>query len=117
MNFARARNDGLVQTAKPYLHRSLLHAGPVEHVPQTHPGPERIAHRAVRPLRARNARLHVNARVSGALADRGELHARQTIEDVVQRQRQRLIDLPPRTARRNLSTSISLGKSAQCQLT
>jgi len=67
-----------------------------KHVPQTHPGPEARCSSSRSPIARPERAVHVNARVSrrtsltAASSTRGK-----TIEDeVVQRQRQRLIDLP-----------------------
>src|ERR1700687_4097680 len=87
----RIRHNWLFQPFKSHLHRTGLHAGFVEHVLETNPGPERIAHGAVRPLPAGYARLEETSRVARALIHRGELDTRQAMQNIGQRYRQGVI--------------------------
>ena len=87
------RHHGLVQSFKSHLHGARLHASLIQHVLETDPGPERIAHRAVRPFPAGHARLKESSRVAGALVHGGQLNARQSVKDVIERQRQCLVDM------------------------
>ena len=82
--------------------------GAIEHVLQAHAGPARVSHRAMRPLRARDARLEIAARIARALIDRNKLHLRQR-KEIVERQRQVLIDMA--VHRQPEGSDIDLGRN------
>jgi hypothetical protein len=84
----RIRHDRLVEAAETHLHRAGLHTRAIEHVFEAHASPQRVAHRAVRPLRAGYSGHEESARVAGTLVDGCQFHARQSMEQVVERQRQ-----------------------------
>jgi len=73
---------------------ALLHARHVEHGPERHALPVRIAHRAVAQLPAGDAGLEEAAAVARALVDCGDLDRRQLL-DVGQRDVHGLVDLAP----------------------
>jgi hypothetical protein len=91
--FRRARHHRLVQAAEADLNGARFYAGTVKHVLETHTGPDRVAHRTVGPLSAGNARFGVEPRSAGALVDRGDIYSRQALQNILERQRKRLIDL------------------------
>jgi hypothetical protein len=86
----------LVQAAEANLDGAGLHPGAIEHGLEAHARPARVAHGAVRPLRAGNARLKVTARIARALVDRGELDLRQR-KEIVERQRHGPVHVPVHT--------------------
>ena len=73
------------------VRRTGCDAGEVEHVAQAHPAPQRIADRAVAPLRAGHARSKQGARVARTLVHRRDLDTRQ-LQEVGERQRDRAAD-------------------------
>ena len=93
MKLRRAVDHRLVEAGEAHLHGARLDAGAVEHVLQPHAHPLGVAHGAVGPLRAGHRRLRKAARVARALVDRRQLDPRQAVDDVLEAERQRLVDM------------------------
>ena len=91
----RARHHRFIKAAEADLNGARLHTGAVKHIPETHPGPDRVAHRTICPLSTGYAWNGVDARIAGALVDRGDIKCRQSLQNILERQREGLIDPTP----------------------
>src|ERR1700746_851537 len=88
----RVADYRLVQAIETDRYGTGFDASAVKHVLQAHAGPERVSHRAVRPLRARHTRLEITPRIARALIDGRKLDPRQRLY-IIERQREILIDV------------------------
>ncbi len=83
----------VVEPVEHDLHAAGPHAGPIEHLPERHARPARIAHRPVRQLPTADARLEIAPSVARALIDGDDLARLAKCSQLAQRQIERGVDV------------------------
>ena len=89
----------------------------VQYVAQPDTFPEGVAHRAVAPLAARDARVEEPAAVARALADRRDFDGLEILLQVGNAQAERLLDQPMDLDAERRAVSTLVGMPARCQRT